>query len=274
MSSLLKKKSVRVALVVTAIVLLLAVIDHFSGVNLIRTTAKTVFSPFQRGASYVTNKVTGTVDFLREMKGYKEDNERLVQEINELKRENRDTTNYREENEYLKKMLELQNSLTKYTTVAATVTAFSSNNWYDTIDISKGSLSGISVGNAVITPSGVVGKVTEVGPNWATVSTILNPNNAMGVRVSRTGDVAVVEGDSELYSKSYCKMTFIDKDSTLIMGDLLETSGEGEIYPAGLGVGTVREISADSMGRLNYATVEPMVDFAHLYGVLVINGMN
>lgn len=273
MSSLLKKKSVKIALIVTALVLIMAAVSHFSGFNPISAAVKTVFAPFQRGASYVTNKVIGTVDFISEMKSYKEDNERLISEINRLKRENRDITNYREENERLKAMLEMQKSLDKYATVAATVTAYSSNIRYDTIEISKGALSGIAVGNAVITPDGVVGKVTEVGPNWATVSTILNPQSALGVKLSRTNDVAVVEGDEELYGQNYCKMTFIDKDASLIVGDVLETSGEGGIYPAGLGVGSVREINADSMGALNYATVEPAVNFSHLYEVLVINGM-
>lgn len=273
MSSLFKKKGVRAAIIVTALVLICAAVAHFGGSNPVSQVIRTVFSPFQRGAAYIVNKATDTTDFIREMKSYGEENERLVTEINELKRQNRDITNYREENDRLREMLDLTQSLEGYSTVAATVIAYSSNNWYDTVEISKGSLAGVSVGNAVITPDGVVGKVTEVGPTWATVSTILNPDNAMGVRLSRTGDVAVVEGDDELYSQSYCKMTFIDKGSTLIIGDLLETSGAGGIYPAGLAVGAVREINADAMGSLNYATVQPMVDFSRLYEVIVINGI-
>ena len=94
------------------------------------------------------------------------------------------------------------------------------------------------------------------------------------MKISRTGDVAVVEGDNELYTQSYCKMTFIDKGSNLIVGDVLETSGAGGVYPPGLTVGSVREINADAMGNLNYAIVEPIVDFSRLYEVLVITGMN
>lgn len=273
MSSFFRKRGIQVAAIVTAAVIVCAGIAHFSGVNPVSNVVRTVFSPFQSGVAYLTNKIKGTTDFIREMKSYKDENERLVSEINELKKQNRDVTNYREENERLKETLELQESLDGYSTVAATVIAYSSNNWYDTIQISKGSLAGVSVGNAVITPDGVVGKVTETGPTWSIVSTILNPDNAMGVRISRTGDVAVVEGDSELYSESYCKMTFIDKGSNLIIGDLLETSGSGGIYPAGLLVGTVREINSDAMGNLNYAAVEPQVDFNKLYEVLVINGI-
>lgn len=273
MSSFFRKRGVIVALVVTAAVIILAAIAHFGGSNPVSTVLRTVFSPFQNGMAYIVNKVDGTVDFILEMKSYKEENERLVVEINELKKQNRDITNYHEENERLKELLEMQTSLDAYSTVAASVIAYSSNNSYDTIQISKGTLAGVKEGNAVITPDGVVGKVTEAGPTWSVVSTILNPDNALGVKVSRTGDVAVVEGDSELYSQNYCKMSFIDKGSNLIVGDILETSGSGGIYPAGLSVGAIRDVNSDSMGNLNYATVEPLVDFDKLYEVLVINGV-
>ena len=79
------------------------------------------------------------------------------------------------------------------------------NTWYDTIQISKGSLAGVAVGNAVITPDGVVGKVVETGPTWSIVSTILNPDNAMGVKVSRTSDVAVVEATVNCTAKTTVK---------------------------------------------------------------------
>lgn len=273
MSSFFRKKGVQVAAVVTAAVLLCTAIAHFGGVNPVAAGARTILSPFQNGLAYIVNKVKGTTDFIREMKSYKEENERLISEINELKKQNRDVTNYREENERLKEILEMQNEMSGYSTVAASVIAYSSNNRYDMIQISKGSLAGVAVGNAVITPDGVVGKVIETGPTWSLVSTILNPDNAMGVKVSRTGDVAVVEGDDEMYSKNYCKMTFIDKGSNLIIGDILETSGSGGIYPAGLSVGAIRNINADAMGNLNYAAVEPLVDFDKLYEVLVINGV-
>lgn len=273
MSSFFRKKGVQVAAVVTAAVLLCTAIAHFGGVNPVAAGARTILSPFQNGLAYIVNRVKGTTDFIREMKSYKEENERLISEINELKKQNRDVTNYREENERLKEILEMQNEMSGYSTVAASVIAYSSNNRYDMIQISKGSLAGVAVGNAVITPDGVVGKVIETGPTWSLVSTILNPDNAMGVKVSRTGDVAVVEGDDEMYSENYCKMTFIDKGSNLIIGDILETSGSGGIYPAGLSVGAIRNINADAMGNLNYAAVEPLVDFDKLYEVLVINGV-
>ncbi|MCC8169334.1 MAG: rod shape-determining protein MreC [Oscillospiraceae bacterium] len=268
------KKGKFIAAVVTAGVLLCIVITHFTGSNPIANAVKTVFAPVENGFAYIADKVSGTVRFLWEMDSYKDENEELIRQINELNRETRDASQLREGNERLQELLELKNNMDGYSTVAASVIAYSKNNWYDTIEINKGLMHGLDVGNAVITPDGVVGKITDIGLNWATVSTLLNPDNAMGVRIGRTGDAAVVEGDEELYSQNYCKMTFIDKDAGIIIGDLLETSGSGGIYPAGLFVGAIREIDSDNTGMLNYATVEPSVDFSRLYEVLVINGVS
>lgn len=273
MPSFFRKKGVQIAAVVTAVVLACVAIAHFGGSNPVAQAIRTVFSPFQSGVAYIANKVTDAVYFVSEMGEYKKQNEELVREINELKKQNKDITNYHEENERLKELLGLQQNLKGYSTVAATVIAYSSNNWYDTIQISKGTLSGVSVGNAVVTSDGVVGKVIETGPTWSVVSTILNPDNALGVKVSRTSSVAVVEGDSEMYMNNFCRMSFIDKNAKLIVGDILETTGAGGIYPPGLFVGSVREVNSDASGTLNYAKVEPMVDFSRLYEVLVINGV-
>ena len=69
-------------------------------------------------------------------------------------------------------------------------------------------------------------------------------------------------------------MTFINPSVGIIAGDLIETSGSGDIYPPGLNVGVVKDIQSDSMGQISYATIEPGVDFQHLHEVLVITGVN
>ena len=270
----MKNKGRKVAAVVTVCVVICVIMARFVGVNPASWLARTIFEPVENGFAYIADRISDNIRFVWEMSSYKEENEKLVGQINELTRANRDVSELRLENERLSQLLELKSTMNGYSTVAASVIAYSKNNWYDTIEINKGTRNGLSVGNAVITGDGVVGRITETGPNWSTVSTILNNDNAMGVRVTRTSGLGVVEGDEQLCLDSLCKMTFINQESTIIVGDLLETSGSGGIYPAGLFVGAIREINADNTGELNYATVEPAVDFSRLYEVLVINGIN
>lgn len=248
-------------------------IDHFAGYNPIGVAVKTVMAPVQTGFSYIAHSITNARDFIWEMRAYKEDNERLEQENMMLKQQNRDTASYREENERLESLLELSESITGYSTVAARVISYSPNNWYESVEINKGSMHGLSEGNAVITADGIVGKITELGPNYAIVTTILDESSAVGIRVSRTGGSGLVEGDDELAQNTQCKLSFLDRSTPIIVGDIVETSGSGGVYPAGFVVGSIISVSADSTGSLKYAVIDPAVDFENLQEVLVVNGV-
>ena len=268
-----RKKAAAAAAAVVGAAALLAVITHFTGENPVSNAVRTVFSPFGTGLSVVSDAIEGRVNFIREAAAYKSINEQLVAENTELKKQNREISVYREENERLNELLSLKNSMGSYSTVAAKVTGYSSEHWYDKIQINKGTLDGIAEGNTVIAAEGIVGIITSAGPNWAEVETIIAPESAAGVSIARTGDIGVTEGDAELCRSSLCKLTFADKGANTIVGAILVTSGTGGIYPPDINVGTIREISADNMGTLNYATVEPMVDFSSLREVLVVNGV-
>ena len=271
MSFFLKKW--RITIIVIAIIAAASfVLEHFMGENPITVGIRTVTSPIRTGFSYIAGEITGFRDFIIDMRAYKADNERLEAENIELKRQNRDVAVYREENERLKALLDLQDSMTQYSTVAARVIAYSDSNWYDTVEINKGAINGISVGNAVITPEGVVGRVTEVGPTYSVVTTLLDPSAAIGIRISRTGGNGLVEGDEQLSRQMQCQLTFLDRSTPVIIDDVVETSGTGGIYPPGLVIGTIINISADSTGSLINAVVSPAVEFDSLQDVLVING--
>lgn len=249
------------------------IVEHFLGANPVAVGVRTVTTPIRTGFSYIAGEITGFRDFIMDMRAYKADNERLEAENIELKRLSRDVAVYREENERLKELLDLQDAMTEYSTVAARITAYSENNWYDKLEINKGAVNGISVGNAVITSDGIVGRVSQVGPNYSIITTILDPSVAIGIRISRTGGNGLVEGDKELSMKKQCQLTFLDRSTPVIIDDIVETSGTGGIYPAGFVIGTIINISADSTGNLTSAVIAPAVDFDSLNEVLVINGV-
>lgn len=269
----IQKRSVIVTAAVLAVVVICSLVVRFTGSNPVSNAIRTVFAPFQNGVAYVAARVNSITSFIWEADEYRKQNMELTAKVNELTAQNRDAENYRQENERLQELLELKVSIEDYSTVAAQVIAYSTNNWYDTLEINKGKAAGIDVGNSVVTPEGVVGRVIAAGENWATVSSIINTGSATGVKIPRTGEIGVVEGESELCMQGLCRVSFIGNESGLIIGDLLETSGTGGIYPSGFVVGRVTEVEADNTGKLKNALVEPAVDFAHLREVLVINGM-
>lgn len=269
--SFFKNKIVIAIICVTVAVFILGgIMGWTGGEGPVGNAVGVIFSPAQKLTSLVTSSIDRFTVFVWEMKSYKEENERLVNEINELKKENRSIEDYKSENDRLTELLGLKESMAEYNTVAARIIAYEPDNWYETIVINKGEKDGIKPETVVMTGSGVVGQVAEVGTNWARVSAIINIDNSVGVRVVRTGDIAITEGDVALSKDGYCKMSFMSKNASVIVGDMLETSGLGGVYPAGMMVGKVREISSDNSGSMQYAVVEPAVDFNDLREVLVI----
>lgn len=270
--SFFSKKWRVILIIVAALAASSFAVDHFLGFNPVSVAVNTVTAPVKTGFSYIARTVTEFRDFIWDMRAYKADNERLEAENITLKQQNRDIAAYREENERLQALLELKNTFGNYSMVAAKIISYSGTNNCEQIEINKGALHGIVRDNAVLSNDGIVGKVTEVGPNYAIVKTILDASSAVGIRVSRTGGTGLIEGDTELAGNNQCKLSFMDKNTPLIVGDVIETSGSGGIYPPGYPVGTVMSIAADTTGTLSSAVIDPAVDFDKISEVLVING--
>ena len=264
-----KKRSLIVLACLIAVSAILAIIAK-SGANPAANLVNTALSPVQSLAAAVTNPVKNFVTYLTQMKDLKDENEALKSELETLKKESRNQEEYKKENTRLKKLLQLTDDLAACETVPAKIVSFEPGNWFHTLMINKGSNQGIKVSDVVITESGLVGKITEVGFNWAKVSTILDSGNSVGIKLTRTGDVGITEGDAELLKKRRFKLDYISKETAVISGDLLETSGLGGIYPPGLSVGTVEEIQLDNTGEIVKAVISPAVDFDNLYEVVVV----
>lgn len=269
MLQLFKKKSVLATVIITCVVVVVALL--FGNNNPVTSIVKTAFSPVLTFTSNISDSMGDLKDYFIELRVYREENERLNNEIKEIRSENRDVTELTDENERLRSMLNLQSEL-EYETQAGIVISYEPNNWYDTIVINKGSNDGISVGDAVISENGIVGKISEVGIGWSRVSSILNTETAVGVRIIRTGTLAVVEGDKKLAKEKKCRMSFFDKAGDMNPGDIIETTGSVGMYPPEIIVGTITNIQADADGK-EYAVIEPAVDFEKLHEVLVVTGV-
>lgn len=264
------KKNRWIIFVIILIITLLCAYLSRMGKNPVSNVINSVLSPIQSQIIKVTNPVNSFVDFISDMKTYKEENERLKTENNKLMSELKSVEEYKAENERLQRILKISEEMTQMKTVAAKVIEYSPDNWFSYITINRGKSSGIEVSDAVITADGLLGQVSEVGNNWAKISTLINMENSVGVRIVRNGEIGIVEGDTKLSKTNKCRLGYLTANASVLSGDILETSGLGGIYPPGVMVGKISQISKDNMGRLDYAVVEPFVEFDNLYEVLVI----
>ncbi len=262
----------KIILPVAAVAVITAVLGIVSkmGDNPVADFLNTISSPMQSAFSGIIKPVNNYLTLIDEMEGYQSENQRLIREITELKKINRDTNSYIAENNRLKSLLDLKDKNTHMKTTAAKVISKDYEKWNKGITINKGESNGIKEGDPVITQDGILGMVESVGTNWAKVATIFDYQSAVGASFTRTGDVGIVEGDIELAELGKCKIEYISASASIINGDILVSSGLGDVYPAGLMIGKVSEVKVDAVGSIEYAVVEPAVDFENVYEVLVV----
>ena len=155
------------------------------------------------------------------------------------------------------------------------ITQHTVTNWTSTLTIDKGTLHGLEVNDCVISETGaLVGVISEVGTNWATVLTLVDTDTSLGAQVFRTGDLGLAQGNFSLMEDNRLRMEFLPTDCSLLGGDLVMTSGLGGYYPAGLVIGSVAEVQRDDSGATSYAILEPAVEFDALEEVFVIRSFD
>ncbi|MBR7164264.1 MAG: rod shape-determining protein MreC [Clostridia bacterium] len=229
-----------------------------------------VFSPVQDFFSSIGNGVSGFFGFVFDMKDFQQENLELKDQVDQLSARVRELEAYEKENERLRQMLDFKASSGEQDIVGCEIIAKDPGNWFYSFTIDKGSDDGISVNDTVMSGYGLVGRVSEVGASWAKVQTIVDTDSSVGALVTRTQEYAIVDGDLTLADKGQCTMSALVKDTSLILGDTVVTSGLGDVFPEGILIGTVAEIKSDSMGYSQYAVIDMAVDLKKIQEVMVI----
>lgn len=274
MINYIRKYGVRLA----AIVLVCAFIVALAGKNKADGTSSAVADVTYNVSSPVQRAVGSMVAWLEGIYGYIYDYDQLVQENESLRAqlakaqdEARSAAEFKEENLRLRGLLGYLEQHTDYVTESAQIVAWDSSNWVRAFSISKGTNFGIEKGDAVITEEGyLVGQVSEIGTNWATVRTLIDVNMDVGVLVGDTEIAAVVVGDYALMQEGMCKLSYFTEDVTLFLEDRVITSGNGGAFPPGLNVGIISELRSEAGGQSYYAVVKPSTNINTLSQVFII----
>jgi rod shape-determining protein MreC len=196
----------------------------------------------------------------KELERQKEENKLLRMQLEEVKA-------CREENISLKNLLELKKE-TGGDSIASQVIGRDCTNWFERLIIDRGWLMGIQKNMVALTPEGLAGQVTETSSSTATVRSILNPRSAVPVYVVESGSYGILCGDGT----SLCSLKYIRNISFLKEGQLVVTSGLGNVFPAGLVVGKITKVQGSVDCASNFARVKPFVNFEILRYVLLIRG--
>lgn len=229
-----------------------------------------VLFPIQGGLSFVVSETTAAGTFMSDIINAYEENEALKKEVEILRKENLEASEYAAENERLRALLSYKSSKTQFDLVVARVIGRENATWTSVIVINRGVNDGVRDLMPVVTDKGLVGHVVEAGLISSKVQLILDPRSSVGALVQRPESrvMGIVEGD--ISNAQNPRMVNIPVVADVVENDMIITSGFGGVYPKGIIVGTVKELKNAPGGLLKYAVIDTGVDFQKLEEVAVI----
>ena len=228
-----------------------------------------VVAPLQIGISQLVNGASHTIstvgqagDLARQNALYREEMDRLQAvsvQMRELDLENRD----------LRRLLDLRERAPLGSLLSVNVIAQDPLSVVRAVVVDRGSDDGVSLNAPVITWRGVVGRVVEVRPNSSKVLLVTDVNSAVSARIqdpnSRATGVVRGTGDGRLL------MQYVPRTDLLRTGDLVITSGIGEIFPSGVVIGRVTQVRQRDVEVFQEALVEPAADLRNLERLYIVN---
>lgn len=227
--------------------------------------------PLQQGINQIGGWMGDMTDNFATLKQLQEENDKLQSQVDELTTENNYLQQERYEYERLQELYKLDQNYAEYEKTAAHVIGKESGNWFSTFTIDKGSLDGITVDMNVLAGSGLVGIVTDVGPTWAKVRSIIDDASNISGMVLSTSDTCIVSGDLSLMSTGQISFDQMENnDNVVAVGDQIVTSYISDKYLQGILIGSVSEVNVDSNNLTRSGYIIPAVDFKNIQEVLVI----
>ena len=259
-------------LIFSIICILLLGIERFTdGSGPLRFVANYTIIPMQKGISYVgmwMNDVSSNFETLSEMR---KENEELQAKVDELTIDNTRLRQEQYELERLRELYKLDENYSDYKKIGAHVIANNGSNWFTDFTIDKGSNDGIKVNCNVLAGSGLVGIVTEVGPDYAKVRSIIDDASNVSSMILSTSDTCMVRGDITLAPDGRIRFEKLSNNENVIeVGEQVVTSHVSNRFLQGLFIGYISEINVDSNNLTRSGYITPAVDFSQLQEVLVI----
>ncbi len=237
----------------------------------LRSLANYTIVPMQNGINTIGLWMSDVTQNLETLKDVRAENKQLQAEIDELTIKNNLLQQEKHELDRLRELYALDQQYKDYKKVGAHVTANDSGNWFSSFVIDKGEKDGIKKDMNVMAGTGLVGIVTEVGPNWARVRSIIDDASNVSALVLSTSDTCIVNGDLTLMQDGRIRFEQLpNNDTEIAIGEQVVTSHISSKYLQGILIGYISEIQVDANNLTRSGYITPAVDFGHLQEVLVI----
>ena len=269
------KKYVFIGVVILIIILLIIfsfTLKEDRKLNPVESFLRDTLSYAEKIVTYPFSYITTKTREYNKLKDVNEENDILETSLDRIDAIETENVELRRQIDALKNELNIDYTLTDYEYLNATVTSRSVGYWYNTITINKGSYNGIKKDMVVINGKGLIGRVIKTSTFTSDVRLITTSetNNKISVDISN--------GDNNLYgliknydySKNLLEVEGISNTKDVDIGDFVYTSGLGGIFPSGILIGSVSEITTDSYDLAKIIKVKPSADFSNINYVSVL----
>jgi rod shape-determining protein MreC len=237
--------------------------------RMVRTWAQTVAYPVQRATAWVGSNVTGLFYSLGDMRHAAAENQQLRQHVQQMESELRETREKAAEVDRLRSLLDLKHQ-SVYKTVPARIIARDPSAWFDTVTIDKGRLAGVENNLPVVAPSGVVGRVVSTGPLNAQVMLVTDERSGAGAVVGQLDRSHAFGSIRGLGESGLLEMRYVSSLENVNVGDTVSTTGQDDIYPAGLTIGQVVEVRPGTATQTQLIRIRPGAGIGRLEELAVL----
>lgn len=270
MKRLFKNKIFLIALITVTLFVAMGITAKHTKLGWFGNAVNVVFSPVEKFFTGIGDKIGSGLSYFGDVKELRDENKKLKTQIDKLVKDTADLERFKQENDKLREMLNLKNQLDQYNPIGGNIIAKDPGSWFNTFTIDVGSKDGVKNGYPVIANGGLVGSVMETGVLSSKVISIIDMDSSVSGILTKSGAKVRIKGDITLKDKGLCRMDYIEPDVDISVGDTIETSGEGGIFPKGILIGKIKEIPQTNNEFTRYAIIEPAVDFKRLEEVIVL----
>ena len=227
-------------------------------------TEKIIITPF----NFIKEKITS----YNKLKDVEKDNDILETSIDRIDSIEAENIELRRQLNALKEELNIDYSLADYEYLNATVISRNIGYWHNKITIDKGTYNGVEKDMVVINSKGLIGKVIKSSTFTSDIRLITtsDTNNKISVHISNGSNNLYGLINNYDYNSNVLELEGISNTKDVNIGDLVYTSGLGGIFPSGILIGKVTEITTDSYDLAKIIKVSPSVDFTDINYVSIL----
>ena len=256
-----------IALLLTAV---LSVMSGLTNRSVPELVIQGVLTPFRAAGTALTRTAERYYSYMFRYEALEAENEALKASIAEMEDVARQADATTRENARLRNIIGLKETHEDYDLVDGYIIGWSSTDWSNTFTINRGSDSGIAENMCAITDNGeVVGLVTQVGPNFAVIKTVLDSTLEISATIATSGYNGMVSGGYISGNETLLTMDYLPSSAIIRNKDQVVTSGS-TVYPRGLILGHVVDAGFKEPGVAKYAVLQPAAEISSLEQVFIL----